>query len=440
MPHPSPSLNPRPFLFGLAAGGLAVAAFLVAGAARLALDLPVASGMAALMLAGIALTCRAAAWTRAPRPLPAAALGTVAVAPALFLGAAHAISDPVVTSHWRCGTGEIALVMVAPFVFGMAGVLGGLIALPLVGCERRRADAALRALALGALALSAALLAWSFARAAQYPDPDRYAASLPVVATVPPVAGTPVKDLPLPGASDMIPHQQIYRDRVGGFDLEIERVCTGDACGFSLLRAGTANPDVEHPGGYHSGGALRSDEIRLKRDEAHDLWIASAGSTVAYQGSALKLTDVQVRDVGDHLSPPRGWMAGAAAGLLLASLFQCLRCRAAARRDRLTAARAGVVGEGGWIAFDDDAPPLRAAPDLGLSPGPVLVLGHQPQKAPEGAYRGEAPLGPGAVIAGDRAELLARVRGDLAALDALTLAAATLTAAPLVATILALTA
>jgi hypothetical protein len=103
------------------------------------------------------------------------------------------------------------------------------------------------------------------------------------------------------------------------------------------------------------------------------------------------------------------------------------------RLDRAAAARSGALGETGWIALDDGSPDVRAAPDLGLPPGPVLVLGQEPGKAPAGVYRGADPLGADAVMAGEREEILGSLRGSMAALDAFTLASATLSAMPLLA-------
>ena len=223
--------------------------------------------------------------------------------------------------------------------------------------------------------------------------------------------------------------ERVYRDRVG--DLEIERRCNDYSCAVHLTRPAAEAAPIDRA--YREGGSVaETASVLLRRDEAHDLWILDGGNLVAYRGPALDLTDVHARDVARGLAPPPGWIAGAALGVLLAGLLQLRRRRVAADLAQLAAAPAGVLGDDGWIALEGGVPPVRVAPGLGLPLGPVLLLAPE-ARTPAGAYRGEAPLGAGAVVSGERGDLLARARDRLAAIDALALAALVLTAAPLAA-------
>jgi hypothetical protein len=425
-------LEARALLVSVTLGSLAAAAFVAAGIARMAADvwLPVSSLTAALLLAATPLANRVAAWARVPRGPAGTPLGALGVAPLLFLGAGFAMGDPIVASHWRCGTGDAALAMLAPPAFAVLGALGGAVA-TLVVPRAPAGGRAARWIGLGALGLCAALVAWAAARSARWPGPDAYVRSLPVMATLEPAAaGTPVTTLPASPPSTFEP-QAIYRDRLG--DLEIERRCQGEYCTASL-GAPARDPLGDARKHAEEGASVRIHQpLVVRRDEAHDLWILEGSGRDAYRGPALELTDVGVALVKDTLAPPPGWTVGAAAGVLFGALLRVRRRRAAARLARLAAAPAGVLGDDGWIALEGGAPPVRVAPDLGLPRGPVLLLADDGTTTPGRAYRGEAPLGPGAVVAGEREELVTRAGDEVAALDALALAAPLLTAAPLVA-------
>ncbi|WP_437672147.1 hypothetical protein [Sorangium sp. So ce131] len=440
--------SPARFLgFGMAAGLVALAAPVVAGVLWLVTGqtLPLAALMAWVQVATVAAVCRRAAAAGVPRAGGAAALASLAVAPLLWLVSARALDDWIIPApgkmSWEPDGAVLALA--APVAFALSGTLGWWMAL-FVAWGRPAVAAAVRWLSLGALALSAALLAWSAARAARYPLPEGYLASLPVAATVPRVAGVPVSEVPPElawepwGATT-----QVYRDPVEGLGFDVERRCEGPVCTFALIR-----PDAQtapwHHGRFKDRSAVRrSGPLVVKRDEAHDLWVAVGADVVAFRGPALTPGGVQVRSVRDRLSPPYGVMVGAGGGALLAALLLRRRRRAAAQLGRVAAGAPGALGNDGWITFDGGEPAVRAAPELRLEPGPVLVLGQAPAAARGGAspgasggvYRGEAPapLGPGEVIPGEKAALLADGRGELAALDALALAVAVLTAAPLAA-------
>ncbi|MCC6554569.1 MAG: hypothetical protein IT372_16440 [Polyangiaceae bacterium] len=431
----TPRSGARVLLVGVAAGGLAAAAFILGGTLGALLGAPVATLTAGLLLAGTPLLARVGAWAGVARPWAAAGLAEAPVAALLFGGAGYALGQPIVASHWRCGTGEMGLIMIAPFAFGLLGALGGLVAVAIAGRGAPRAGAALRAVALGSIGIAAALLAWSAARAVRLPGPDAYVASLPVMATLPPVSGAPRETVPRDDGSGL--SEDVFVDRVPGLEFEVTRRCANEYCSYVLARAGA--PEERTPDGkriHVEGGSVpRTGTVTLRRDEAHRFWVVTGSSPDAYRedGEKLTLTDIHARDVGDALSPPPGWIAGAAGAALVAVVLEIRRRRARAALERVEAALAGALGEGGWITFEGEVPAVRAAPELELAPGPVLVLAPGGGKAPSGAYRGEAPLGVGAVVAGERAGWIERGRAAIAALDALAISAAAFGAAPLLA-------
>ncbi|AUX46479.1 uncharacterized protein SOCE26_079850 [Sorangium cellulosum] len=445
---PQLSASPARFLgFGLAAGLAALVAPIVAGVLWSAVGqkLPLASLVAGVLVATVAAVCRRAASAGVPLAGSAAALASLAVAPLLWLLSARTLDDwivPVPGSTFH-GMGGAPMALAAPVAFLLSGMLGWWVAL-FFAWGRPVVAAAVRWLSLGALTLSAALLAWSTARAVVYPLPEGYVASLPVAATVPRVAGAPVSELPpelVPGRRAEV--TKVYRDPVEGLGFDVERRCDGPACTFALIRPAAQTAPWDHGRFKDRSGVGRSGPIVVKRDEAHDLWVAVGADVVAFRGATLAPGGVRVHAVRDRLSPPHGVMVGAGCGVLLAALLLRRRRRAAAQLGRVAAGAPGALGDDGWITFDGGEPAVRAATELRLDPGPVLVLGQASAAAPRGAspgasggvYRGEAPapLGPDEVIPGEKAALLAAGHGELTALDALVLAAAVLTAAPLAA-------
>src|SRR4051812_34975011 len=112
-PHRAPRSGGAPLVFGVAVGALATAAYLAGSLARApgTVAVPVASITALVLFFGATpLIQRVARWAGSPRPERAAAWSLISAAPLLFLGAKFAIGhDPIVTSHWRCGSGDIGL-------------------------------------------------------------------------------------------------------------------------------------------------------------------------------------------------------------------------------------------------------------------------------------------------------------------------------------------
>jgi hypothetical protein len=418
----------RVLLFGLIMGVLAAVAIVLAGILRASGDVrvPVTSIAALLLLASKPLADRVAIWATVPRARVVSALGVLGIAPLLFFGALIALGDPIVSSHWRCGTGDGALVMFAPVGFCLFGATGALIACAVAGNARRRVDAALLGGRRIAVVLSAVILAGAAIRAVHNPDTDRYLDSLPVVGVIRPVAGEPVSILPPTGGSSSDP-TRVYEDRLG--DLVVQRDCVAAWCDLSLRRANEPLPFPPHKWG--SVGVDEHTPLVVTRDAKHDIWVV--GRRLAFRGPDLRVTDIKVDTVADALSPPLGWILGAAAGLLLAAGLMIQRRRLARRLSVLASAIAGVHARNGWITMDEGLPPFRAPPDLALAEGPVLVVTAAGASVGSRTYRGAGSPRDVAILSGARANILAEVRGRITALDAFALSAAFLGAAPLAA-------
>jgi hypothetical protein len=423
----------RPLAYGLAAGSLASIAYLAAcvvwGAGGAAV--PIASLTALLLLAATPLLRRAARWAGAPRPELCAAGSLLGALVPLALGARIALGEPVLTSIWRCGTGDIGLLALSPLPFILLGALGGLIAFGITSSPwRRHGGRWLHLLSRGTLALSAILVTAAAFRALHKPSTDhatRYLESLPTIAVLPP----PPKPASAPSPESAAPAQEIV-DEVRFGDTVARRGCVNDICSVILLRADaaarSARPDRKQ---RMSAEVSPQEMVRVQQDERHGLWIVDGKR--AFRAGDLQITDVRVDAIGDELSAPLGWILGGAAGLLLAAALEHRRHRLAQRLLQIEAAEAGVLGDNGWITFDDDTAALRSSPDLALTAGPVLRIRRGASGAVAGAYRSEGARSEDEIVAGSREDLAAALRARMAGLSALGIAAVLLTAAPLLA-------
>lgn len=419
------------------AGALAVAAFAFAGFAGSAI------GGTATLFAVASLGCAplmAKMYARAmiPRAWAAAAFFPSTLTLVAIVLAANKLGDPIVRSHWHCGTGEMMVLMMAPFLFAAFGVVGGIMALPVAGAARPLNSRLLRTLSLGVFAVLAGLTVYMGARRLRLPEPSTFIASLPIVAVVPgvPNATAPTTTVKREDGLD----DRVFTQEVSAVDLVLDRRCgqfrdpNGDVQQADYCSVVLSPKSASKIPSYPSVSVRIGDPVVIRRDEAHHLWIVTGAASAAYRdyNGALHAMDVYVGDVKGGVAPPWGWVAAAlgAVGLFLG--VEALRRWALAKLARIESAREGTLGEGGWIEVEGEAMPLRAAPDLGLVSGPVLVMPAGP-KAPSGAYRGETPLGQGAVLQGERHDWVLRMGAKLAALDAFALSVAALGAAPLIA-------
>ena len=419
---------------GVAVGLCCAAAFVAAGSLRLVTRsdrVPVASLTAFFLLACWPLLARVGRWVGSPRAQAVAAVGASAIAPLLWMGAAYAASDPLVASHWRCGTGDVGFVILFPAALGIFGALGTLLAVATVGRERRLLDGALHLLGLLAAAALGALVTASLVAASRRPDVDTWVGSLPVVLEAPVVGAVPASgyDVAANHGNEAL-HVTVFEDAVTP-DASLVRRCAGNGyCECVVAPLGAPRPTAR-PGSGAGLGVAEGQRVLVRADAARDLWILEQGaSRMAFRGADGAPVDIGVRDVAGAASPPRGWIAGGAFGLLAFGVLWLSRRRAGRRLVELGAAASGATARG-WIALDGGGPPFRAPPELALDDGPVTVIAPSPARRVE-VYRADAPLTAACILAGRKEDLLAVERARAATLDAWGLAAVLLTAPPLV--------
>ncbi|XXX77275.1 hypothetical protein WMF30_00685 [Sorangium sp. So ce134] len=362
----------------------------------------------------------------------ATALGLTLVTPAL-LAASWAVLQQPITERGYVSFDEHALgfaAYAAPLIAGQSGLLGSVLAGRLLRRERAWLPPALRAASLAALALAAALVAGAAIRLSQRPGLDRYVASLPVAGVVPPVEGEPSR-MVQHGPVSARESARVHEVAVAGF--VIVRACK--SYGRCALSLGTAqqppSPNLQHL----AFGHRETTSFALRRDSAEDLVLLDPldgnvhSRPFAFRAPVVYPAALFPRDLLGAAGPPLGWFAAAAAGVLFAGLVQRRRRRAQQHLERLAGAAAGTCDERGWITFEEPLPALRLDDDCPT--GPVLVLSTEAVRA--ATYRSAGPSGAIEVLPGERGDLLADARAELARLDAATLAAALLTAAPLAA-------
>jgi hypothetical protein len=277
------------------------------------------------------------------------------------------------------------------------------------------------------LILGAILVAAAVFRAARHPStdhPTQYLDALPRIAVIPPMDPTTAKPVARPMRESTSSPELVDETRIG--DVTAQRTCTDGSCSFKLRRGdGPFPPDRMAETIPVTGGVV------VLRDEKHGFWIF--GTSCAFRDRDLQITDVTVQDLADELSAPTGWILGGSAGVVVALALWQKRRRLAERARWIAGAREGILGENGWITFHDDTPMRRAAPDLALPAGPVLLNGSAGIGGGAAGYRSGGTSGGEEIAAGERGVLVAALRSQMKDLDALGFAAVTLSAAPLVA-------
>ncbi|WP_437813559.1 hypothetical protein [Sorangium sp. So ce1078] len=368
----------------------------------------------------------------------ATALGLTLLAPALLADAWLVLDQRIALG--RLTHYDWAFVLVAayaaPLAVGLSGRLGSLLAGRLLRRERAWLPPALRAASLATLALASALVAGAALRLLQRPSLDRYVASLPVAAVVPPVEGEPSR-LASRGPSGFGGSARSGDTKVRVHDLSVAGLVVTRACNGASRCAVSLGP-AEHPPPPNLDA--RAETVRataslaLRRDSAEDLVLLSPVDAsiytrpIAFRGPLLQPADLFPEDLVRAAGPPLGWLAVATAGVLFAGLVQRRRRRAQEHLARLAGAPAGTCDESGWITFDEPLPGLRLEPDDDCPTGRVLVVSGAARAA---TYRSAGPSGAVEALPGEKGELLAEARAELVRLDAVTLAAALLAAAPL---------
>lgn len=265
----SPVADPRrpgraaalPLVFGLAVGGLTTAAFLAACAVRAVggRAVPVASVMALLVLGATPLLRRAARWAGSPRPERTAAWSPLGAALLAFVGAEIAIGDGlIVTSHWRCGTGDIGLMMLAPVGVMILGTLGGLTAFVATALRAGSPSATPRGLAARITLLFAGILVGGATfRAVHHPSTDaatQYLDSLPTVAVLEPIERARARVTF--SSRESAPAVEQLQDETRFGDLTARRTCSEGSCTIALQRADGPLPPERM---WQGAGSIPSD-------------------------------------------------------------------------------------------------------------------------------------------------------------------------------------
>jgi hypothetical protein len=422
--------------FALLAGVLAAVAFSVAffGGRDFTRDSPTAPWFALLLLLSIPLLARVGRGVFGDRAFAAAALTMGALAVTILLGAKHALEEPLIYAHPpTCGTGRVMFEMsIPPWMFA-AGMTSALLAAGAVA--RRRAG--LRYVVLALASLSALLVTESLLRL-RLPEASGYLPSLPVVTRVAVNSGTRVARVADPSRSrqnhpgEATPEMvSVYDDIVG--EVMLRRNCVDHNCSVGLVHPGTPSEVLDKSASVY---ALDEDRVVVRHDALRGTWFLGTkwgDGAYRYVGPEwpIVLMDLRAGDLAGAVRPPRGWIVGAALGLLLAGGAWVVRKRVVSVRAAIAAGREGVLDASGVVSFTGDDPPLRVASGQACDTGPVVVL--PAPVAPGGVYRGDGRYVGAQVTSGRQADLLAASDNKVLALEALALASIALTVAPLVA-------
>jgi hypothetical protein len=320
------------------------------------------------------------------------------------------LSQPLVSSHTRCGTGDIALLFLGalaiPVVFALATLAQ--LCFPF---RVRGVHVATSWLAVLAAMVALVLCLWRVRRVA----PDEYVGSL--------------EEYP----SDSAPWFRIRYDGrptpeapSGGCMLSLRQDAYDQSpADLRALQDFGAAHDDSLPGPSTRKLADRCDGIVVHLDRGNSVAVVEVpgdtfpGNTFALRrDGGIDPTDVRIDQVSSSLRPPTGWIASLGVGALLAL---GLALAAVVERRRAEAWRSAIPGTHrgeGWVVFDDHAPPIHFAAAAALPVGPVSVrMGAQP----ESGYRVHGGVDGSAWIASATLAVIL-VRAELRSTDLLALA------------------
>lgn len=389
----------------LSGGWVAVSfvAAMFASAARL----PVSAAFAFAVLFGVAAFSRLARAKVGPRAPLALAFGALVLTPFVFLGAADALSEPLVSSHFRCGTGQAIAILFAPFVLFAWGAGAVMLGFLVQGrSERRALDLATRC--LGALALIGGLVVVSLAtlRARHGIEPDRFITAVKarsVATDVSRLSWSAVEELEHVERADLAGRTLFRRCTVEGY------------CNVSFTPDATASD-----GGASIG--KREDPTLMIETSGFTLFLSS-GYTSGALDRAGRRADVRLSDVASELSAPRGWIAGGWLAMFGALGFLLL---SRTRTVDLRALHDGVVEASGAILLDDGT--LWPQPSGVAYPEGTRVVAHRSDEV--ATFRRDA--GP-AITLGTLEAMRGEARIRATTWCALSLATTALGLAPLIA-------
>jgi hypothetical protein len=379
-------------LVGVTALGISILA--IALAANIAGS--VAAAFALVTLAGIAVLTRLMQRYLA-RAGVAASVAVLGWAPLAFGGVLWSLGQPLVSSHWRCGTGDLQFFTMGVVVLVAACVLT--LGLAIVLSRTRIADGIVRVLAYASVIAGIVVAALAMARRGI--EPDAWVDAQPVI------------------ASHDVPEATLQGVHV-----------TVSDCGVTLESAdGVAKyPEDRMPGYCYP--------IRVRRDATHGRFIIEEKTTSEWYAfhaydAQLQSVDVTAHDVRDALKPPAGWVGSAVAGVGAAIAALAIATWLDRRARRL---RSGVLAQGthtgdGWIEIMGS--PTKHVPSAQMLPIGPVVFETNPSPAP--TYRADGALDVRRVARGTLAEWIDRTLDARASALAFAITAVALSCAPLVA-------
>ncbi len=334
-----------------------------------------------------------------PRLVAGAGVGVVIALGAMVLvGTSWVLSEPLVSTQPRCGTGDIGV----PFFLAVVGFVGAAIALPIALVGRIGPRAAL--VASVAFIVAGAAIAGLGVRSLAKPEPDSYLRLFE-------------KKKIDPGASAVVGGRSVRYDATPRpAPLLGDRKCT--------VAVGE-----ERVGVYTFDDTCPSIELAYDPVASRVLVLREPGGPVGIVGSVAGCAPdvLGIADFRGRLGAPRAWVFGAVGGLALAmgALAMALRCRRRARRsdDAIEANHAGA----GWVTVDG-AP--RYVPHLATrAPGPVVIVTRDASRAP--TYRDDGAAKIFKVVPGNRMTLREEAHARMAAWALVAIASVMTTSAPL---------
>lgn len=343
-------------------------------------------GLATLLAAAFVLALAPLARRGSPLRWPyalAAALAAQGLLP--VMGALMKLADPLVSSHWRCGTGDVALVMIAPVPAAVAALAAFAVARWGSPHLAGRGGHVVRGLSLVALAAAVIATAAGGVAVATRPQAHALLAQMPVVGTLP--------------AATLGPAMPVRVDTVGR--LLVWRRCDANGCDLSLRQ-----PTVPAGESLYQPTTLRrgAEALRVRYDASLDLAVfedATTGYAVgAFRVRRAQPVDVTYRTLRGRVAPPLPWFACAAAGLLLALAVFARGGGDVAPLRRWLGARAGTLADG-VVRFEGDATAATVQDAPAVAPGAVLVF----EDAAKQPFREAATIPAGALRAGTMDDL-----------------------------------
>lgn len=348
------------------------------------------AALACVLVLSLLPMARRSLGSRAPYAI-ALALGAQMLFPAF--SALLKLADPLIASHWRCGTGDIAFLFASPIVAVFAGVVA--MAVSVFGIKRLSPLVArgLRGLSLAVMAGVVAVTLLGASQVIRRPQAEAYLRGMPLVGELP--------------AMTVTANMATRIDTVGG--TLVWRQCTAQGCSISL-RAPAAMTESGVWGQIH----VAPEAMRAYLDPRADLLVLrdteNGGREVAFRLSTREAVDVTWASLAKSVAPPSNWLLCALAGIVLAALVLGRSKEAVRALLGWRAAREATLTDEGTVRFGEDLPAAKVQGDAITAAGPVLVRGDT-----SAAHLREMPVVPVDAL---RAGTLADLEGAITLADA----------------------